>query len=311
MDEGLELSSEQIARIEHYNPCFKERHVESFRPGELLCADTFFVGTLKGIGKLYLHAVVDTYGSYAFGFLPVCRKPECAATLLHVDFHVNEGEIVGLIGDNGAGKSTLIKILTGFIPATSGEIYLHGKETLFTTPKEARDAGIETVYQEQALADDLTVTQNLFLGKELTKKIGPFTFLDKKAMARESKNMLEELRLRIPTDKETRFCSGGERQGVCIARVIYFQADLVILDEPTNALGVAAVNRVLELIKELKHRKIASIFISHNLHHVYSIVDRIVIFVNGHKIFDAPKAETTVEEINQMLIKRSGSLIME
>lgn len=231
--------------------------------------------------------------------------------LTNIDFSVNEGEIVGLIGDNGAGKSTLIKILTGFIPATSGKVYMRGKEVSFSTPKEAREAGIETVYQEQALADDLTVTQNLFLGKELRKKIGPFSFLDKKAMDIESKKMLDELRLRIPTDKETRFCSGGERQGVCIARVIYFQANLVILDEPTNALGVAAVNRVLELIQELKKRNIATIFVSHNLHHVYSIVDRIVIFVNGHKIYDVPKEETTVEEINDVLMQRSGSLISD
>ena len=105
LDEGLELSSEQIARIEHYNPCFKERHVESSRPGELLCADTFFVGTLKGIGKLYLHAVVNTYGSYAFGFLPVCRKPECAATLLHNDvlpfYQDHQLAVSAILTDNG------------------------------------------------------------------------------------------------------------------------------------------------------------------------------------------------------------------
>lgn len=223
-----------------------------------------------------------------------------------VDFHVNAAETVGLVGDNGAGKSTLIKILTGFAHADSGQIFLNGEPVHFTSPKQARDRGIETVYQEQALADDLSVARNLFLGKEPVRSYGPVRLLDTDTMRVESRKMLAELRLNVDVDKETRYCSGGERQGISIARAIYFRANVVILDEPTNALGVAAVQRVLDLIRELKQRGIAVIFISHNLYHVHSVSDRIVTMVRGTKIKDVPASETTVDELNDILMLRSG-----
>ncbi|MCD6247990.1 MAG: sugar ABC transporter ATP-binding protein [Hadesarchaea archaeon] len=222
-----------------------------------------------------------------------------------VDFYVNPSEIVGLVGDNGAGKSTLIKILTGVIPADKGEIYFNGKKISFSSPREARDNGIETIYQEQALADDLSVTRNMFLGKEIQKSIGPIKLLDHKKMKKESERILSELGLKIPSmDQEVRFCSGGEREGIAIARAMYFKAKLVILDEPTRALGVAAVRRVLSLVKELKSRGIASVFISHNLHHVYSIADRIVVLVRGEKVEDIPKKETSIRELTKLIIRR-------
>lgn len=223
-----------------------------------------------------------------------------------VNFHVDTAETVGLIGDNGAGKSTLIKILTGFARADQGQILLNGKEIHFASPREARENGIETVYQEQALADDLSVARNLFMGKEPIKSYGPFRLLDIETMRSESRKMLAELRLNVDIDKETRYCSGGERQGISIARAIYFNANVVILDEPTNALGVAAVQRVLDLIRELKQRGIAVIFVSHNLYHVHLVSDRIVTLVRGTKIMDTPKNEVSVEELNDILMLRSG-----
>lgn len=223
-----------------------------------------------------------------------------------VDLDVAQGEIVGLIGDNGAGKSTLIKILSGFETADSGTIKMGGKTIHMRSPKEARALGIETVYQEQALADDVTVTRNLFLGKELKKG---YLILDDKRMRQEAQKMLDELRLRVDVDQEARFCSGGERQGVAISRAIYFKAKLVILDEPTNALGVVAVDRVLELVKGLKDRGISCIFISHNIQHVMDICDRIVMFVHGSTVLDVPAKETTTEELIAMLNARSGSRI--
>ena len=226
-----------------------------------------------------------------------------------VDLEIGEKEIIGLVGDNGAGKSTLIKILTGFLKASDGKIFVNGKEAKIKSPAEARKMGIETVYQEQALADDLSISRNLFLGKEIVKEIGPFKFLDHNQMRQESRKMLDELQLRTDPEQETRYCSGGERQGVSIARAIYFRANLVILDEPTNSLGVAAVERVLSLIKELKQRGISCIFISHNLYHVYSVVDRIVILINGTKVGDYNRDEISVDEINNLLVKRSGSYI--
>ncbi len=223
--------------------------------------------------------------------------------LMGVDLSVNPSEIVGLVGDNGAGKSTLIKILTGVLSKNEGEIYFNGKKIKFSSPREARDNGIETIYQEQALADDLSVTRNLFMGKELQKSIGPIKLLNHKKMKKESENILSGLGLSISSmDQETRFCSGGERQG--IARAMYFKAKLVILDEPTRALGVAGVRRVLELVKELKSRGIASIFITHNLHHVYPVADRFVILVRGKKVGDCLKKDTSINKLINLMIKR-------
>jgi len=236
----------------------------------------------------------------------ITRSFGSVQALKGVDFSVDAGEIVGLIGDNGAGKSTLIKILTSFTSAESGEILMNGREVHFRSPKQARDAGIETVYQEQALADDLSVARNLFMGKEPLKKMGPLRLLDLQTMHSESKRMLDELRLAVPVDAVVRYCSGGERQGISIARAIYFNAQVVILDEPTNALGIAAVRRVLDLIVELKGRGIAVIFVSHNLNHIIEIADRIVVLVRGKKIKDVPKDETCIEELNDILMQRSG-----
>jgi simple sugar transport system ATP-binding protein len=226
-----------------------------------------------------------------------------------VDLAVGRGEILGLLGDNGAGKSTLIKILSGFIQADRGEILLDGQPVHFSTPATARAAGIETVYQEQALADDLSVTRNLFMGKELTRRLGPFKVLDMRQMREESRRMLEDLRLRVDVDQEARFCSGGERQGVAIARAIHFRANLVILDEPTNALGVAAVARVLDLIRELRDRGHACIFVSHNLDQVHAIADRIALLVHGTKVLDLAVGDTSVAELHEMLMARSGTRI--
>ncbi len=224
----------------------------------------------------------------------------------NVDFTVGVGEVVGLLGDNGAGKSTLINILTGFLKPDTASIRIDGVDRQFRNPREARDAGVETVYQEQALADDLSVTRNLFLGKELVRNVGPFRLLDESRMRRESEVMLRDLRLAVDIDKPTRDCSGGERQGICIARAIHFEAKLVILDEPTNALGVAAVKRVLDLIRDLKARGIAVIFIGHNLYEVLEVADRAVVMVRGKKVIDVETRDTSVKKLTELLMQRSG-----
>jgi ABC-type sugar transport system ATPase subunit len=226
-----------------------------------------------------------------------------------VDLHVMPGEILGLIGDNGAGKSTLIKILSGFEVADKGQIEVAGQPVTMRSPKDARTLGIETVYQEQALADDVTVARNLFLGHELTKRFGPFRFLDDAAMRSEAQKMLDELRLRVDVNQPARFCSGGERQGIAISRAIYFKAKAVILDEPTNALGVVAVDRVLSLVSGLKQRGLACIFISHNIAHVVDVCDRVAMFVHGSKVLDTPTSQTSAEQLIAMLNARSGTRI--
>ena len=210
-----------------------------------------------------------------------------------VDLDVSAGEVVGLIGDNGAGKSTLIKILSGFERPDSGVIEVSGRRVNMSSPAVARSLGIETVYQEQALAEDLTVMENLFLGSERLNRLGPIKIRDSRRMLTESRRLLEELRLKVDPRQEARFCSGGEKQGIAIARAIHVKAKLVILDEPTNALGVVAVARVLGLIKELREQGIGCIFISHNIEHVVQVSDRVVMLVQGTKVLERRKTEET------------------
>lgn len=226
-----------------------------------------------------------------------------------VDLEVNPGEVVGLVGDNGAGKSTLIKVLSGFLQPDRGSIWFDGSARHLSSPSTARSLGIETVYQEQSVADDLTVARNLFLGRELRRRVGPFWVLDHRAMRNEASEMMESLRFRVDADQEVRYCSGGERQGIAIARAIHANAKLVILDEPTNALGVVAVARVLGLITELRDRGIACILVSHNIRHIVDVSDRAVMFVHGSKVLDVPIGETGVQQLVDLLNEKSGSRV--
>lgn len=219
-----------------------------------------------------------------------------------VDFEVKRPETVGLVGDNGAGKSTLIKVLSGYHQADRGEIYFEGKEVRMSSPRYARSLGIETVYQEQALAPDLSISRNIFMGREpVTTRIG---FLDRKAMDEDSMGALRSigLQLRSPAVPVLTL-SGGERQGVTIARALHFEAKLVILDEPTIALSVKEVQEVLEFISQLKKKGIAVIFITHNLYHIFSIADRIVVLAHGEKIADVKKEDTSVENLTHLIVK--------
>ncbi|RLE09148.1 sugar ABC transporter ATP-binding protein [Candidatus Aerophobetes bacterium] len=219
-----------------------------------------------------------------------------------VNFEVAMNEIVGLVGDNGAGKSTLVGIIAGSIPKTSGKIFVKGKEVEIPSVKAARDLGIEMVYQDQAVVETMSVAKNIFLGRELLKP-GLLKLLDMKTMRKEAERITKSLGLNIASpDQEIRFCSGGERQGVAISRAMYFKAELVILDEPTAALSIAGVQKVLEFIRQLKASGTSVIFISHNLYHVYPLADRIVVFSKGEKVADMRKGETSIEELEHIQI---------
>ena len=205
------------------------------------------------------------------------------------DLELYPGEVLGVIGDNGAGKSTLIKVLCGAVIPDSGEILLDGKNVTFTSPIEARKLGIETVYQNLALSPALSITDNMFLGREIRQKgfMGSFLkFLDKKAMADEARKRLSDLGLltiqNINQLVET--LSGGQRQGVAVARATSFGTKVVIMDEPTAALGVKESRRVLELIGEVRSRGIPIILISHNMPHVFEVADRIHIHRLGTRL---------------------------
>ena len=205
------------------------------------------------------------------------------------DLELYSGEVLGVIGDNGAGKSTLIKVLCGAVIPDSGEILLDGENVTFTSPIEARKLGIETVYQNLALSPALSITDNMFLGREIRKKgfLGKFLrFLDKKAMADEARKRLSDLGLLTiqNIDQLVETLSGGQRQGVAVARATSFGTKVVIMDEPTAALGVKESRRVLELIGEVRARKIPIILISHNMPHVFEVADRIHIHRLGTRL---------------------------
>ena len=219
-----------------------------------------------------------------------------------VDFEVGSNEIVGLIGDNGAGKSTLIGIIAGSIQKSRGRIFVEGKEVDIPSVKAARDLGIETLYQDQAVVDIMSVAKNIFLGREPLRP-GLIKLMDMGKMRKEAEGITKSLGLNIASpDQEVRFCSGGDRQGVAISRAMYFKAELVILDEPTAALSVVGVQKVLEFVRQLKDSGASAIFISHNLHHVYPIADRIVVLSKGKKVADVRKDETSIEELEQIQI---------
>lgn len=217
-----------------------------------------------------------------------------------VDFTIGRNEIVGLVGDNGAGKSTLIKILCGIIPLDEGEIYIEGKKVRSLTPRDAMRHGIEAVHQETMLVDTLSIDRNIFLGKELVYRFGfgPIKSLNLKKMEKESMESLKQIDLHLrSTSIKTDELSGGQRQGVVIARAVYFKTKILILDEPTNNLSIKEARKVLQLIQDLPKYGISSVFISHNLYHVYPIVDRFVILRTGRVVGNFSKENTSMEEL--------------
>jgi len=218
-----------------------------------------------------------------------------------VNFEVGSNEVVGLVGENGAGKSTLIGIISGSIPKSRGKIFVKCKEVEIPSVKAARELGIETVYQDQAVIDIMSVYKNIFLGRELLKP-GLIKLLDTNRMKGEAEKITKSLGLHIASpDQEVRFCSGGDRQGVAIARAMYFKAELVILDEPTAALSISAVQKVLEFVRQLKDSGVSVILISHNLYHVYPVADRVVVLSRGEKVADMRKEETSIEELEHIM----------
>lgn len=215
------------------------------------------------------------------------------------NFVLHDGEHVAVVGDNGAGKSTFVRQVTAVEQRTSGEVLFEGQPVHFKGPLEARQAGIETVFQTLALADDLDVPSNLFLGRELFKfRLGPFSWLDRKTMRDRTLAALQTTAVKIPNvDNPIRNMSGGQRQCVSIARTAAFASKLVIMDEPTAALGVQETAQVENIIRGLKERGIPMILISHNLRQVFDLVDRIVVFRRGRIVANLRKDETDGNDI--------------
>lgn len=222
-----------------------------------------------------------------------------------VDMDVYPGEVVGLVGDNAAGKSTLIKCVSGVYQAEEGEIYFEGQRVRFTRPMEAREAQIETIYQDLALAGNLNVGANIFLGREVKKRYfgGLIKTLNENFMLSESRKVMEKFNIHIPDfAQEIETLSGGQRQAVAIARAIYWQAKLMIMDEPTNNLGVVEQRQVLELIRELRQQGVPIILISHTLPDIFAVTDRIVVLHRGYKVTEKKTSETDSQEIVQYMV---------
>ena len=219
--------------------------------------------------------------------------------LTDADFELHAGEHVAIMGDNGAGKSTFVRQITGVEQPTRGRILFNGQEVSFKGPLEAREAGIETVFQNLALADDLDVPSNLFLGREKFRfRLGPFSILDKRAMRVATEAALVKTAVKIPNLSNTiRNMSGGQRQCVAIARTATFASKLIIMDEPTAALGVQETAQVENIIRTLKASGEPLILISHNMRQVFDLVDRIVVFRRGRMVANLNKAETSGQDV--------------
>ena len=219
--------------------------------------------------------------------------------LKDVDLAVFPGEVVALIGDNGAGKSTLINVLTGVLPLESGEVIFAGAPVRFSSPHEARAHGIETVYQDLAVAPHLDAVANIFLGRERRHKgvSGFLGFLDNVRMRKETDEQLTRLRVRVP-DIERRLVtlSGGQRQGVAVARAVMWASKVVIMDEPTAALGVAQTAMVLDLIRQVRDTGIPVVFISHNMPNVFQVADRIVVLRLGEIVTELDPKTASIED---------------
>jgi len=221
--------------------------------------------------------------------------------LAGIDFHMEAGEIVGLMGDNGAGKSTLVKIIAGNFPPSTGEMTLEGKSVHFHKPVDARAAGIEVVYQDLALCNNLTASANVFLGREKMRNFGLLKLLDDRSMNDRSRELFAELKSETRPAEAVRSMSGGQRQAVAIARTHLSKAKIVLMDEPTAAISVRQVAEVLDLLRRLRDQGIAVVLISHRMPDVFTVSDRIVVLRRGHKVADKPIAQSSPEEVTGLI----------
>lgn len=220
--------------------------------------------------------------------------------LRDVTLHLRKGEVLGLIGDNGAGKSTLIKTITGFHKPDAGKIFIDGEETELKSVSHAQSLGIQTVFQDLALVNDLSVYHNMFLNSEITR--GPF--LNNRAMKEKTRRYLDEIGVNIPSiDTTVAMLSGGQRQAIAVARSVYSNAKILLLDEPLAAMGAKEGAMILDLIQRLRDEgEVSIILIVHNYAHVFEVCDRVNVLQHGRISYDKPTSETSVEELTELMV---------
>ncbi len=235
----------------------------------------------------------------------ICKNFGEIRALNNVNLVLNQGDILGLVGDNAAGKSTLMKILSGTYIPDKGEIFFEGRNVEFRFPRDSRKLGIEMIYQDLAVADNMDIVENIFLGVELERPIlgGLIKVIDRKRMERESWETLEKIRINIDSvNAKVETLSGGQRQSVAIARTIRSNAKVIVMDEPTASLGVSEVEMLLNLIRELKTKNTAIVFVSHRLYDIFEVGDRIMVLRHGECIEDKKIEDTDMDEIRKLMI---------
>lgn len=227
--------------------------------------------------------------------------------LSSVSLDIQPGEVVALVGDNGAGKSTLVKIIAGNFRPSSGDLVMEGNRVSLANPASARKNGIEIVYQDLALCDNLTAAANIFLGRQLKKGVGPFAILDNERMIARAAEIFKELQSETRPRDLVRHMSGGQRQAVAIARTRLSNPKLVLLDEPTAAISVRQIAEVLNLIRRLREQGIAVVLISHRMPDIFEVCDRVVVLRRGHKVADKDIVKTTPQEVTGLIIGAIGN----
>jgi simple sugar transport system ATP-binding protein len=222
--------------------------------------------------------------------------------LRNLSFHIGEGEVVGLLGDNGAGKSTTVNLISGIHKPTEGYLSVDGERTAFSCRSDSADAGIETIYQHTALVDSLSITRNIFMGRELTDRVG---FLCQAQMRDIAMDVLQNAVHISGIDSPDTLVgnlSGGQKQAVAIARAVYFKKRILLLDEPTSALSVRETEVLLNQVLKLKAENVSSVLVTHNIYHAYKVCDRFVIMSHGTKVFDVDKADTTINQLTEYVV---------
>lgn len=243
----------------------------------------------RGTPMVELKGITKRYGSFV--------------ALNEMDFHIEKNEVVGLLGDNGAGKSTLVKMMSGINPPTSGEILINGKPGTLNNRSESERAGIETIYQDIALVDSMSITRNIFMGRERVNALG---FMKHKEMEETAIDILGSA-VQISgiddPEKEVGFLSGGQKQAVAIARAVHFKRNILLLDEPTSALSVRETEHLLAYVRDLKTQGTSSVLVTHNIYHAFQVCDRFVVMSHGAKVFEARKEDTSIEEVTDHVIR--------
>jgi simple sugar transport system ATP-binding protein len=232
----------------------------------------------------------------------ICKSYGPVQALSNIDFDINQREIVGLLGDNGAGKSTLIKLMSGIVQKDQGSILWLGQPIELRSREESANLGIETIYQDAALVDTMSVTRNIFMGRELTNRFG---FMDHARMRTVATKVLEgavQIGGIDSPDKLVGDLSGGQKQAVAIARAVYFKRRVLLLDEPTSALSVRATEALLDYIRQLRQDGVSSVLVTHNLYHAFQVCDRFVVMSHGQKVYEVLKGETSIETLTQHVI---------